>query len=560
MRWLGERHEGDVIGFDTETEGFQWWRMNCRLVQFGDTMTGWAIPFERWGGVVEEVFRRYEGDITGHNIRFDQRFMYHHGIDVGLHRCHDGMLMANALWPDQRMDLKGVSSRQLDVHAADGQAALSEFMSGGGWTWATVPVDAPQYWAYGALDAVLSSRLHAKLKPQLITEGVNDVYELECAVSNVLFKMETRGARINLPFCEQKYDELLTYSTNLRKWCQENYGCSPGSNDEVISRLQKDGVTFTKRTPSGKKFALDEEVLSVLADEHPLAQTVLFTRKSEKIARAYFRNFVELADGDMLHCSIRQVGAKTGRMSITEPALQTLPRDNKIVRNAFIPMDGNKLVTIDYEQVEMRIFAHFSGEQEMLRRIASGINMHTAVAQVIFNTEEVTKEMYAITKNANFAKVFGAGLEKFAWTAHIPVPEAESFLKMYDTTFPGVKRFQYDVVGVARQRLREEGKAYVRSASGRLHVADENTLYKLVNYLVQGSAADVFKASLVRLDMAGFGDYMVLPIHDEEIFDFPAANVQELTAEAASLMENLHEFKVPLTVDASAPLDMWEKT
>jgi hypothetical protein len=113
MRWLGERRE--ILAFDTETEGLQFWRMKCRLAQFGDANTGWAIHFERWGGVVEEVFRRYEGRITGHNVRFDSRFMHHHGIDVGLHRMDDTMLMANALWPNERLALKFLATSTLSM-------------------------------------------------------------------------------------------------------------------------------------------------------------------------------------------------------------------------------------------------------------------------------------------------------------------------------------------------------------------------------------------------------------------------------------------------------------
>ena len=155
MRWLGERRP--ILGFDTETEGFHWWRMNCRLAQFGDAMTGWAIPFERWGGVVEEAFRRYDGPITGHNVRFDVRFMYHHGIDVGRHRMHDTMLAANAIWPDEKLALKSLAVKHLDPTASAGQYALEEAMGVGSWDWATVPVDLPAYWAYGALDAILTA-------------------------------------------------------------------------------------------------------------------------------------------------------------------------------------------------------------------------------------------------------------------------------------------------------------------------------------------------------------------------------------------------------------------
>ncbi len=554
MRWLGERRE--VLAFDTETEGLHFWRQKCRLAQFGDSQTGWAIPFERWSGVVEEVFRRYQGPITGHNLRFDARFMDHHGIDIGLHRCHDTMLACNALWPDQRMGLKEVAVKRLNSHAADGEARLHEDMAKGGWTWATVPIDLPSYWAYGALDAIWSAQIHEQVQPMLDAEGVRGVYELECAVSDVLFKMETRGAYIDIAFCEQKYSELMDYAEELRNWCSKHYGISPGSPGEVALRLQHEGVQLMKRTRGGKP-ALDEDVLSRL--DHPLAQAVLSYRRAVKIASTYFYNFLKLQDNGVLHCSVRQVGARTGRMSITEPALQTLPRDANLVRSAFVPSDGNKLVSIDYEQIEMRIFAHFSGETEMIKRIKSGVNMHTAVAQVIFGIEDVPTHLYQITKNANFAKVFCAGAKKFAQTAGITEEEAVNFYANYEQTFPGVREFQKNVLNVAQQRYREEGRAYVRAPSGRLHVADQDTAYKLVNYLIQGTAADVLKQKIVALDACGFGEYMVLPVHDEIIFSFKADEAIELTQEARAVMEDHESFTVPLTVDASPPMDRWEK-
>jgi DNA polymerase-1 len=230
------------------------------------------------------------------------------------------------------------------------------------------------------------------------------------------------------------------------------------------------------------------------------------------------------------------------------------------VRKAFIPSDGNKLVSIDYAQVEMRIFAHFAREEEMLHRIRQGTDLHTAVAQVIFNTETPTKAERRVTKNANFAKVYGAGAEKFALTAGIPVSEGIAFYEIYDATFPGVKAFQTQVIDTARGRYVNEGRAYVRAPSGRLHLADTDALYKLCNYLIQGTAADVLKKKLVELDMAGFGDDMILPIHDEVLFDFPEYAIEDRTAYASGVMQDLDSFSVPLTVEASDPMDRWEKT
>lgn len=560
MTWLGERRP--VLGFDTETEGLQWWRMNCRLAQFGDGMTGWAIPFERWSGVVEEAFQKYTGPIAGHNIRFDLRFMDHHGIHVNQAQVHDTMLQANALWPNERLALKWLATKHIDPHAAAGEAALADAMSGGGWTWKDVPVNLPQYWSYGALDTVLTARMHELMMPMLTQQGLMDVYELECAVSQVLFKMETRGAHINVPHCREQHRLLTEYAIEARRYVLSTYGVSPTSKDEVISFLAGQGYEFRKRTKGGA-IALDEDVLKSM--KHPITELILNIRRAEKLASTYFSNFIDLVGpDDMLHCSVRQVGARTGRMSITEPALQTLPRDNKTVRNAFIPVDeDHRIVTIDYKQIEMRIFAHFAGEQEMIRQIRDlGVDLHTAVARVIYGIPDdqlPPAHLRQITKNANFAKVYGAGAKKFALTAGISEEEGVNFYATYDAMFPRVKAFQRELAAVAQARYAETGRAFVHAPSGRLHVADEDTLYKLVNYLVQGTAADVLKQKLVQLDLCGFGEYMFLPVHDEVLFDFPAADAVEFTREACEVMVDRTSFAVPLEVDASDPLEMWTK-
>jgi DNA polymerase-1 len=561
-RWLGERRP--VLGFDTETTGLTWWgaRDAVRLAQFGDAMTGWAIPFERWSGVVEEAFKEYEGPIAGHNTRFDLRFMHHHGIEVDQRLVHDTMLAANALWPNQRLGLKWLATKHIDPAAASGESALTDAMTGGSWNWRTVPVDLPQYWSYGALDTVLTARLHELMQPMLKAEKLEEVYELECAVSQVLYKMETRGARIDVPHCHKQYELLTAYAKDARAYVQDTWGISPTAKDEVIQFLSAQGYNFHKRTPGGS-LKLDEDVLSSI--QHPVAEMILNVRRAEKLASTYFSNFVDLVDDNgMLHCSVRQVGARTGRMSITDPALQTLPRDNKTVRNAFIPIDPeHRIATIDYDQIEMRIFAHFAGEEEMIRQIRDlGVDLHTAVCRAIYGIPDdqiPPAALRQITKSSNFAKVYGAGAKKFALTAGITEEEGIAFYATYDNTFPRVKMFQRELSDIAHGRFVTEGRAYVRAPSGRLHITDDDSTYKLTNFLVQGTAADVLKQKIVELDLCGFGDYMFLPVHDEILFDFPEDRAVELIAEAAEIMTDRTNFAVPLTVSASPPMEKWTK-
>lgn len=551
-RWLGERRP--VLAFDTETGGFEAWAQPLRLVQFGDAMKGWAIPWHMWGGVALEVFKNYDGDLTAHNMKFDAGFCERHmQIPFPWHRAHCTMIQAHLIDPTQSVALKPLSQRLVHPKAAAGQEILEQAKAAQKWTWATVPVDFPGYWAYAALDTVLCARVHEQQYPQVVAT-YRDVYELELAVCRVVNNMEQRGARIDVQYCEDKLVELDLFYAGTQKWCLENYGVENiGSNDQVTAKLVELGVELTERTPTGK-WKLDEAVIEFL--QHPLATAVRDARKAKKIRSTYFQNFLDYRDGDILHPNIKFLEARTGRMSITKPALQTLPR-GRIVRDAFIPSEGSKLLSADYDQVEMRLLAHFCREPALIEAILSG-DLHTETARRVYSDPSIGKKdpRRQTAKNAGFAKIYGAGTEKFALTAGISITEAGAFLTAYDQMFPGVRAFQRQVEVVAMQRRAADGVGWIKTPVGRRLPADPGKEYTLVNYLIQGTADDVIKRALVDLDLVGLGDYLVVPVHDEVILDVP----EELAVEA---METVQEtmtqtsWVVPLTAGVEGPFDRW---
>jgi DNA polymerase-1 len=255
-----------------------------------------------------------------------------------------------------------------------------------------------------------------------------------------------------------------------------------------------------------------------------------------------------MVDGDRLHCSINTCRAKTGRMSITEPALQTLPRGPEI-RDCFIPAEGHKLISADYDQIEYRLFAHFAAEQTMLEAIRNGEDLHQATADALGVPRQVGK-------GANFATLFGAGLEKFASSTGLSVEDAQPIRERYLERFPGVRTFMKTMESVAKQRLENEGLAYVRTPAGRRLTPDEDQYYTLVNYICQGTAAEVLKEAMLDLDAAGLGDFVLLPVHDELIFDVPADAVDE-AADAIEDAMNNYKFSAPLTVGVDVLPERW---
>lgn len=572
MRWLGERHANDAIAFDTETGGLEWWNKRLRLVQFGDTLTGWSIPWDRWGGVAVEVLQKWDGQLIAHNAKFDTHFLRHHSggeIQTPWDRTHDTAIMAHLLEPTRPRGLKPLAAALVNPQAVAGQAGLEQAVSAQKWTWDTIPIDFEMYWAYGALDTVLTAHLYDIFKND-IAASYSELYGLEMAVSGIICKMEAKGMRVDVDHVHSAMAKIDMFVAQMQDYIKAEYpGAVNAKGSPTAATLtdyfQSVGVPLTVLTDSGKNYKMDKEVLASI--DHPLAEQVVKLRQAQKINGTYLGNFLELRDSDdLLHCSVNTLGARTGRMSISDPALQTLPRDSKenpfaiIVRDSFIPRYENVLVSSDFDQVEMRLLCHFAetgkSPQPMLEAIMSG-DLHTETARRVYNDPGLLKKdpRRQLAKNAGFAKIYGAGLEKFALTAKVSVAAAKDFLDRYDIMFPDVRVFQRAVEAVGQQRLASEGQAYVKSPIGRFHPTERYAIYKLTNYLIQGTAADVLKQTLVDLDSAGFGDMMLLPVHDEIIFDVPRVDAEEMMRTITSVMKQ-DQWLAPLTVEASA-VERW---
>ena len=567
MTWLGQRRS--VLGFDTETSGLDPDKDVLRLVQFGDLHTGWAIPWDRWGGVAVEALTVYEGEMVGHNSKFDVRFLEKNiGKKLNRANIHDTRLMCHILDPAMSTALKPNAARLVDPTAAYASRALDEAMSAQKWTWGTVPVDFQLYWCYGAMDTVLTAHMFEKLYKD-IRKSYSDVYDLEQAVMWVLADMEERGSRIDLEYTRTKSKELTAFAVGVSEWCNSQYGISPGSNREVTEKLLQLGVNLTARTASGA-YALDEDVMmsiiggpieevdrTTFTEGQTLAYQVYARRKSEKIRSTYLDVFLESVDADgFVHPRINQLGARTGRMSMERPALQTLPR-GRIVRDCFIPREGHSLVSADFDGVEMRCLAHFAQDKGLIDAINSG-DIHLATAQRVYNDSTIEKNdpRRQIAKSVGFAKIYGAGPDKIALTAGISLENAREFLNNYDAMFPGVKEFQNHVSRTVEQRKHSEGVAYVNTPLGRLQKSDNDCDYALVNALIQGMAADVFKEALVRLDESDAGQYLLLPVHDEIIADVPNEDMTEIKDIIVKAMSD-ERWAVPLTVGIDGPLARW---
>lgn len=549
--WLNKSR--DWLGFDIETTGTNSGRDRIRLAQIGDREHGWAAPVEAWGwgAAIAEALEKYQGRVCMHNSIFDATFMARDGFKIPQRQVHDTMVMAQLVTSHLPIGLKPVAARLVDQKAVAGQEVLHEAMKKQGWTWETVPIDFPGYWQYGALDPVLTCRIAEKLWPKVEANYLRS-YEIELGAISVLRDARITGMRVDVPYAQTQSADLelkmAALQPELPKKADGSF-VNPNSDKQVESYLLSRGAVLIKRTESDKAFSVDDEVLAYLEPQFPECAQMRTYRYYSKLKSSYFDNLLRLECGGIVHPDMRVLGAhKTGRMSITSPALQTLPK-SAIGRNAFIARDGCTIISADFQGIEMRLLAHMADELKMQELYHAGIDVHTWTAQQIFETSEPTKKQRGTAKASGFAKIYGAGVPKFAITAGLPLEEAERFLTRYDQLFPRVAVFQEEVMDDVRNSDDNKSWGFVHTEFGRKLRVPKDAAYKGVNYRDQGSAGEVLKMKLCELANAGLGEYIRLPIHDEIIFEVPDELVPEVGMTIHEVMPERDLFKVPLEID-----------
>lgn len=580
LTWLGQRRPYDAIAVDIETgerrggersDALSPWHGDIRLVQVGDGEQGWSIPWLEWSGVFYEAMSRYEGQIVCHNIAFEARwFAVNSKWDMPWHRAHDTMIMAQIIDPLGSGALKRLASRYVDPRAVALQETLDVSLSQNGWTWGTVPTNFQPYWSYGALDTVLTMRLWEQFYEQCGPAGpYNKAYEIEMAARKIVTRMEINGARVDVEYSKRKYQELSDYTESVKDWCKKTYnGTSITSNIQLVRLFESLGAEITEVTPTGNK-AVTKDQLKLLtitgSDEvKQLAATALKQRKADKIAGSYFLNFINKNVDGFVHPSVKTMGARTGRMSITDPALQTLPKGDDVVRTAFLPKDDDHvIVTSDLDQVEFRMFASLSQDPNLIhlfhRSDATGSDPFTEIGREVYQEPNMTRsdKRRNLIKGVVYGRLYGAGVAKQALTAGVPESQMRAVSDSFDLNYPGMVSFQKKIDDIGMRRLRSEGQGYVHTWTGRRLPCDDDRTYTLTNYLIQGGAAEVFKSNLIKLDQADLTELLIVPVHDEIVLNCPRDQVEEVMRTVQQCMTTTEGWAVPLTSGIDGPMENW---
>lgn len=551
--WMRQPH--DWLSVDTESAGLIWWRDELRLVQIGDPDTGWAFPWQGWGGIAKQAIESYQNVIAMHNSKHDLHMLEHNGVKVPRHLVHDTQAMIGLIEPRYPKGLKAAGSRHIFESARIGDKMLKESFSKNKWDWATIPIEQPEYWGYSALDPVLCSGLARKFYGTMQQHPARDAYNYEVAVAQVLCDMEKQGLLVDNEYCRHQVMDLEGEELQWRQWFKDNVDVdNPFSDAQLIRMFETYGYVFTEETDKGRT-RLDKLILAQIAVDRPnlapLVEAVQKVRKCRKNRTTYFEAFLELQTPDhRVHTQINPMGAKTGRTSSERPNLQNVPsrEQGAFVRRAFITPEGHKLISADFDQIEYRIMVSRAGEDRLIEAINAGHDLHTYMTAVVYQKpiESVTKKERSIMKNANFAFLYGAGNEKFARMAGIEIDEAKEFRNTYEVRFPAIARYGRELDHIGRT----SGGTFT-DYMGRPQVLmyeDKSASYKLINYVTQGEAGDVLKKSLVHLSMTEIGQYLRLPIHDEIIFEVPDQEVDQAVEIIKAVMPENDYYDVPLTV------------
>lgn len=551
----------EPLAIDTETEGlleYNWRRQYntrltfVRLLCVATIEQTWAVPTRHFLHTAQEglkVLLDTGRPIVFHNAMFDIPALRISGIVdlTGYRTIHDTMLM-HACWEPGPHGLEDITKKLWPRY--NPKEVLRSQLKGDDKriNWATIDVYSPELLAYGAVDALTTAHVYYYLDAHLRSQDLYPGYDREIAYLRVMEQAMMRGFQVDSDLAIKHAEHYRHTADAIVKDLDFN----PNSSDQVAQAIPDLPQSYTKTG----KVKTDREAL--LQSKTVEASQVLEVRRLRKYASAYFDRLGNPDPEGRIHPDFRVMGAATGRSSIANPALQQLPKNTTDVRECVIPSSGSYLTSIDYKQQEARLFAHYSGSEQHLHAIRNDLDLHTMVSEMVGINRTHAKTL-------NFAMLYGAGVSKISQNMGVSETEGQEILAKYHAAFPQVKPYM-DSLTQRLKVLAHSERPYVETWGGRRNFieydsdSDDYKWYTGVNYLCQGTGADVLKEATLRLDEEDLSQYILVPVHDELLFDFPAADAEELAHEAGELMQDMESFRVPLPTDVSPPLDRWRKT
>lgn len=428
--------------------------------------------------------------------------------------------------------------------------------------------DAP---APAARTAALTLALVAPLRDRMARENAANVFDgIEMPLVPVLAKMERAGMLVDPDRLRSLSEGLATQITEVERSIRDlagdetfNIG-SPMQLSHVLFDVMGLPTKGLKKTKRGY-YSTNAKVLSDLARDHEIVRLILDWREKSKIKSTYLDTLGPLRRGDgRVHTTYNQTITATGRLSSSDPNLQNIPTRSELgrtVKTAFSAGEGSVFLAVDYSQIELRLLAHLSGDEHLVRAFNEGEDFHAETAARVFGVpvSEVTPDLRSRAKAVNFGIVYGQQAYGLSQSLHISMAEARDMIDRYYEAYPGVRTFLDNVVARAKQTGyaetmygRRRHIPELKAKNPQLRGFGERTA---MNHPMQGTAADIIKIAMARvsrrLEEEGFAAHMILQVHDELDFECPIDEVERLTAMVQDVMEHVVDLRVPLIAEAS---------
>ncbi|HRG18788.1 MAG TPA: DNA polymerase I [Flavobacterium lutivivi] len=570
------------VCFDTETTGID--ALNAELVGMSfayEKGKAFYVPFpenqDEAQALVEKFKPFFENEAIekiGQNMKYDIKVLANYGIMVK-GKLFDTMIAHYLINPDMRHNMDVLSETYLKYSPKSIETLIGK--KGKNLSMRQVELEAIK--EYAAEDADITLQLKEHFQPILEKVGTKKLFdEIEIPLIPVLADMEMEGINLDEDFLKKMSVEMAKESSALEQKIYETAGekfnlASPKQLGDILFDKLKIGGTKQKKTKTGQ-YATGEEVLSYLAKDNEIVRDILEWRQMVKLQSTYIDalpNQVDKKTG-RVHTDYMQTVAATGRLSSNNPNLQNIPirtERGRQIRKAFIARDENyTLLSADYSQIELRIIAALSGEENMIKAFQNNEDIHRSTAAKVFNVplEEVTKEQRSNAKTVNFGIIYGVSAFGLSNQTDLTRSESAALIDAYYKTYPKLKSYMSNQVDFAREY------GYVETISGRRrYLKDINSANAVVrgaaernavNAPIQGSAADIIKIAMInihkKLVSENWKSKMLLQVHDELVFDVHNSELEKIKPMIKHEMENAFKMDVPLEVEMGTGRDWLE--
>jgi len=523
------------------------------------------IPMDKALSALRPVLEDEHIAKVGQNIKYDAEVLHFHSIELkGMY--FDTMVASYVINPGLRQhNLEALSQQYLNYKMITYGDLVGKGKKAKNFSQVNIEAAAE----YSCEDADITLRLMRVLSERLDSVKNEELfYGLEMKLIPVLMEMELAGIKIDVEFFQALSKKM---ASELKELEQEIYK-EAGMEFNINSPQQLGYVLFEKlqlptqrKTTKTKRYSTDVKVLKKLAAyPHKVPKLVLRYRTLNKLKSTYLDALVKMVEPSTgrLHTSFNQTVTATGRLSSSNPNLQNIPirgEEGKEIRKGFIAEKGFKFVSADYSQIELRVFAHYSGDPAFKEAFERGDDIHTRTASEIMgvSSEEVTSDMRRIAKAINFGIIYGMGPQKLSEELEIDLSSAKQYIAAYYERYKGVLAYKERMIKDAREKgyvtTLFNRRRYVPDIDNPKQVIRAEAERIAVNTPIQGTAADLIKKAMInlyeRLELENFRSRMLLQVHDELLFEVPEDEVKAVIPLIKEEMENVYPLDVPLKVD-----------